>query len=69
MEHSFESLFVEVSSTKGAIIIVEIYRVPWTNRHDVITNSEIIINKLQNENKETILGTDPNCDYLNIYDT
>ena len=53
-------------SVGPTIFIGEICRVPWTNRHDSITNYEFIINKLQNENKETIFGTDTNCDYFNI---
>ena len=65
IEQSFESLFVEVSSMKGSVIIGEIYRIPGASCPDSISKYELITNKLQNENKEIILGTDQNFDYLN----
>ena len=66
VEHSFESVFVEVLVNHTVNIIVgEIYRVPNSNRHLSIQYYEDIISKLQYENKEVILGTDENFDYLN----
>ena len=66
VEHSFESVFVEVLVNHTVNIIVgEIYRVPNSNRHLSIQYYEDIISKLQYENKEVILGTDQNFDYLN----
>ena len=65
-EHSFESVFVEVIINNAVNIIVgEIYRVPNSNRQLSIQYYEDIISKLQYENKEVILGTDQNFDYLN----
>ncbi len=66
-EKSFEILFLEVTSSKGSTIIGEVYRVPNSSCPDSITNYELITNKLQNENKEIIIGTDQNVDYLNIH--
>ena len=65
-EGKFESLFIEVSSQKGNIIIGEIYRVPGTNELDFLTNYELIVNKIRNENKKIIIGTDQNLDYLKM---
>ena len=67
MENSFETLFLEVTSSKGSTIIGEVYRIPNSSCPDSITNYELITNKLQNENKEIIIGTDQNVDYLNIH--
>ena len=43
------------------------YRVPNSSCPDSITTYEFITNKLQNENKEIIIGTDQHFDYLNIH--
>ena len=69
IEKSFETLFLEVTSSKGSrpIIIGEVYRVPNSSCHNSITNYELITDKLQNENKEIIIGTDQHFDYLNIH--
>ena len=67
MEKSFETLFLEVTSSKGSTVIAEMYRVPNSSCPDSLTNYELITNKLQNENKEIIIGTDQNVDYLNIH--
>ena len=69
IETYFETLFLEVTSSKGnrPIIIGEVYRVPNSSCPNSITNYELITNKLQNENKEIIIGTDQNFDYLNIH--
>ena len=66
LEKSFETLFLEVSSKGKPIIIGEVYRVPSSSSPDSITNYELITNKLQNENKEIIIGTEQNFDYLNM---
>ena len=55
IEKYFETLFLEVTSSKGNIIIGEVYRVPNSSCPDSITNYELITNKLQNENKEIII--------------
>ena len=43
------------------------YRVPNSSFPGSITNYELITNELQNENKEIIIGTDQNADYLNTH--
>ena len=58
IEKCFETLFLEVTSSKGNIIIGEVYRVPNSSCPDSITNYELLTNKLQK-------GTDQNVDYLN----
>ena len=66
VEHSFESVFVEILINNAVNIIVgEIYIVPNSNRQLSIQYYEDIISKLQYEYKEVIIGTDQNCDYLN----
>ena len=37
------------------------------NCAEIVTVHELLTNKLQNENKEIIIGTDQNFDYLNIH--
>ena len=66
MEHSFESVFVEVIVNNAVNIIVgEVYKVPNSNRQLSIQYYENIINKLQCEKKDVILGADQHFDYLN----
>ena len=65
IEKSFETLLIEVSSSKGSVISSEVYRVPSSICPESISNHELITDKLQNENKEIIIGTDQNFDYLN----
>ena len=67
IEKSFETVFLEVTSSNGSIIISEVYRVPNSSCPDSITNYELITNKLQNENKEIIIGTGQNVDYVNTH--
>ena len=43
------------------------YIVPSSSCPYLISNYELITNKLQIENKEIIIGTDQNCDHLNIH--
>ena len=47
IEKCFETLFIEVTSSKGNIIIGEVYRVPNSSCPDSITNYELLTNKLQ----------------------
>ena len=66
-EGKFESIFIEVPKKTGKnIIIGEIYRVPGTNETDFINYYESIVNKIRDENKKIIIGTDQNIDYLKI---
>ena len=63
IEKSFETLFLEVTSSKGNIIIGEVYRVPNSSWSDSITKLRTD-HKLQNENKEIIIGTDQNFNFF-----
>ena len=65
-EGQFESCFVEIQNQKKNIVIGSVYRVPGTNEKDFVTDYEEIINKISAENKEIIIGTDQNLDYLKI---
>ena len=66
-EGKFESVFVEIScKSKDNIIIGEIYRVPGTNEKDFLSTYESIVNKVKDERKKLIIGTDQNLDYLKI---
>ena len=64
-EQSFESIFIEVAERTGHnVLIGEIYRIPNTSCADSINNYTNILTKLQRENKDIIIGTDKNVDYL-----
>ena len=67
-EGIFESCFIEIltNDKNKNIIIGEIYRVPKTNSKEFLTDYRNIINKIMEENKEFVLCTDQNLDYLKI---
>ena len=48
------------------MIIGEMYRVPGTNEKKFLKDYGNILNTLKSENKEIIIGTDQNMDYLKI---
>ena len=66
-EAKFESVFVEIVRSKDTNIVVgEIYRVPGTSELDFLNRYEELINRIRNEKKKIIIGTDQNLDYLKI---
>ena len=65
-EGQFESIFIEVKSKTRNLIIGEVYRIPGSNEKEFVTDYEEIVNKINLENKEIIIGTDQNLDYLKI---
>ena len=67
-EGIFESCFVKIEGKfKRNILVGSIYRVPNTNeKHFISTYREMAI-KLKSEDKEIIIGTDQNMDYLKVY--
>ena len=65
-EGFFESCFIEIFNGKKNSIVGEVYRVPNTNENDFIERYESIIDKIYQENKNLIIGTDQNLDYLKI---
>ena len=63
-EGIFESIFIELYSKNKNIITGSIYRVPNTNEKQFIDKYSNIIEKINTENKDIIIGTDQNLDYL-----
>ena len=67
MEGEYESIFVETLHNKKNIVVGEIYRIPDTNLRTSINIYDTIISKLTDTNKDLIIATDQNCDYLQFY--
>ena len=66
-EGEYESLFVEIKDAQKNLIIGEIYRVPGTNEQQSLERYEESISRILAEgNKNTILATDQNFNFLNI---
>ncbi len=65
-EGQFESIFVEIKGKDKNIVAGEVYRVPNTNLQTFFDTYQSILDKIGNENKDLILGTDQNIDYLKI---
>ena len=63
-EGFFESIFIELDSKNKTIITGSVYRVPNTNEKQFIDKYSNIIEKINAENKDIIIGTDQNLDYL-----
>ena len=66
IEGEFETIFVEVEQNDRNIIVGEIYRVPNTNELLSVNRYQTILDKLHHINKDVIIGTDQNFDYLKI---
>ena len=64
IDGKFESIFVEAHSKTVNCIFDEIYRVPNTSEILSISYNETILNELQHIQKDNVLGTDQNFDYL-----
>ena len=60
----YESIFIETQHNKKNIVVGEIYRIPDTNLRTSINRYDTIISKLTDTNKDLIIATDQNCDYL-----
>ena len=65
-EGFFESCFVEIKNSTKDILVGVIYRVPGTSEKDFLEEYETLVTLLNSENKEIIIGTDQNLDYLKI---
>jgi hypothetical protein len=65
-EGEFESIFIETTRNQNSTIVGEIYRIPNTNEQVSLNRYETVLEPLQNINKEIIIGTDQNFDYLKI---
>ncbi len=68
VEVEFESIFIETTSNEKQAIIGEIYRIPNTNQDMSLNRYNDILVKLQKDNKQVIIGTDQNFDYLKAND-
>ena len=68
VEGEFETVFVEILSESHSCIIGEIYRIPNTNEIISINRFENILQSLQTSNKDIIIATDQNFDYLKIHE-
>ena len=66
IEGEFEAVFAEIISGDKNVILGEIYRVPNTNQALSVERYDNILTKVKNENKNIIIGTDQNFDYLKI---
>ncbi len=67
-EGHFESHFLEVYTKNKNTIVGEVYRVPNTNLQSFFDRYQSIIDKINAEKKDVIIGTDQNLDYLKIND-
>lgn len=65
-EGTFESIFIEITNENKSTIVGEIYRTPSSNEQQSLVNYEAILTKLVNINKDCIIGTDQNFDYLRV---
>ena len=66
-EGEYESLFLEIKDAQTKLIIGEIYRVTGTNQQQSLERYEESISLIVAEgNKNTILATDQNFNFLNI---
>ena len=68
VEGQLETCFIEIvtEDKKRNIIVGELYRVPGTNVKNYIEQFDVLLNKLKLEQKEIVLGTDQNIDFLKI---
>ena len=66
IEGHIESIFVEVDVGGKHVIVGELYRIPCTNLDVFFQNYKHLTEKINNEGKMLILGTDQNIDYLKI---
>ena len=67
-EGELESCFIEIirNEKKKNIIIGELYRIPNTSEKDFLEDYDNLLKKINKENKELVIGTDQNIDYLKI---
>ena len=55
---------LEVNKGPGVVIGWYIYRIPGTNESRFITRLKQIVQGIKIQNKDIIIGTDQNVDYL-----
>ena len=59
-----ELCFVEIKTPRKIVIIGSMYRPPNADTRDFLKDYENLLNRIQSEKKELILGTDHNLDLL-----
>jgi len=62
----YESCFIEIPCKKKNIVVGEIYRLPNTDEQFFLDKYEEITQKINSENKDIVIGTDKNLDYLKL---
>ncbi len=65
-ECKFESIFIEAEPKDKPTVIGEIYRVPNTSELESLQYFDTIINEVQVQNKNIVISTDQNFDYLKM---
>ena len=66
-EGFFESCFIEITLKNEAKLITgEVYRVPNTNQDLFLERYQNIVDKVELEKKDLIIGTDQNLDFLKL---
>ena len=66
-EGEFEGVFVELEFDKGpGVVVVSVYRIPGTSKLRYITRLKQIVHRIKMQNKDIIIGTDQNIDYLKL---
>ena len=65
-EGIFESCFIQLDIRNNKTIIGEVYRVPNTNEKAFMDKYTTILQNINGEKKELIIGLDQNIDYLKI---
>ena len=63
-EGLFESIFVEIYNSNKHIVAGEVYRIPSTNERSFIDKYSSIIQRVNEENKDLVIGADQNMDLL-----
>jgi len=62
----FEMIFAEITYSMHKLVIGEVYRDPNTNEYLLIYRYETILCKLSTFNRDVVIGTDQNFNYLEI---
>ena len=66
-EDEFESAFVELEFDQGlGVVVGSVYRIPGTSKLRYIARSKQTVNRIKIQNKDIIIGTDQNIDYLKL---
>jgi len=67
IENQFESIFIEIPSSDKPLVIGELYKPPNTKVNPFIENYRKLIETVDKEKKDIVIGTDQNLDLLNVH--